>query len=377
MIRLENKQIFYYFPATTSYIHSWQNTHFINELQHYNVHFIIFNPLEDNNKDNVEEKLLKSIKRNRQQLSFFMTSVFDNEISPSLIKAIRQLGIPTVLIAFDNLSIPYRHKKIAKFFDLVWITSRETEYLFKKWNAKTIFLPYAANPFIYKPMPENEFNSIGFIGSLYGMRAKRILDISRHDLPIVIYGKPLDEIQNNSNHTTALKKISFRLNTLFNLSQFPIGRQCIKGNIYRRLFYPNINEDILRELSKFHNGVVTFENMINLYSNLSLTLGISELWDTLSLSKPVHKIHLRAFEIPMSGGLQITPYTEEITKYFDPDKEIILFNSTEELIDKTKFYLKEENRNSRNRIKENARRRAEYEHTWQNRFEKISNTIFN
>lgn len=374
MTHLNNKLIYYYFPATLSYMHTWQNTHFINELQHYNIHFKIFNPIETNN---IEENILKSIKQNKPQISFFMTSVFDNEISPSLIKSIKELGIPTLLIAFDNISIPYRHKKIAKYFDLVWITSHETEYLFKKWQAKTIFLPYAANPFIFKPINEKEINSIGFIGSLYGMRAKRILDISRHNLPIEIYGKPLDQKQNNPNHSTLFDMISFRLFTLFNLSKFPIGRQCIIGNINRRLFYSNIDVDTLNELSDCHKGPVTFENMIKLYSNLSLTLGISELWDTLSLKNPIHKIHLRAFEIPMSGGLQITSYNNEITEYFEPDKEIILFESTEELIDKTKFYLKEENQKIRNIIKQNARRRAENEHTWQNRFEKISKTIFN
>ena len=35
---------------------------------------------------------------------------------------------------------------------MVWLTSVETENLFKKWGASTIFLPFAANPNFFKPI---------------------------------------------------------------------------------------------------------------------------------------------------------------------------------------------------------------------------------
>ena len=111
--------------------------------------------------------------------------------------------------------------------------------------------------------------------------------------------------------------------------------------------------------------------MIALYSNFALSLNISELRDTYILKIPIHKIHLRTFEIPMSGGLEFTNYTDELASYFTEDKEIILYKNHEEMIDKAKYYLNEKRETIIMKMKQAARRRAESEHTWTNRFDKV------
>jgi spore maturation protein CgeB len=47
----------------------------------------------------------------------------------------------------------------------------------------------------------------------------------------------------------------------------------------------------------------------------------------------------RTFEIPACGTLQVAPRNEEILGFFDEDKEIVLFDSMEELKEKVDFYL--------------------------------------
>lgn len=47
----------------------------------------------------------------------------------------------------------------------------------------------------------------------------------------------------------------------------------------------------------------------------------------------------RTFEIPACGSLQIAPRNEEIQSFFSEDKEIVLFNTLEELKEKAHFYL--------------------------------------
>ncbi|NBX93718.1 MAG: hypothetical protein EB078_02945 [Proteobacteria bacterium] len=46
----------------------------------------------------------------------------------------------------------------------------------------------------------------------------------------------------------------------------------------------------------------------------------------------------RTFEIPACGTLQIAPRNEEILSYFDEDKEIVCFDSLDELKDKVTYY---------------------------------------
>ncbi len=55
----------------------------------------------------------------------------------------------------------------------------------------------------------------------------------------------------------------------------------------------------------------------------------------------------RTFEIPACGSLQIAPRNEEILSFFDEDKEIVCFDSLEELKDKISYYLKNENERAR------------------------------
>lgn len=50
----------------------------------------------------------------------------------------------------------------------------------------------------------------------------------------------------------------------------------------------------------------------------------------------------RTFEIPACGALQIAPRNQEILGFFEENKEIVCFETAEELQDKVSFYLKHE-----------------------------------
>ena len=49
-------------------------------------------------------------------------------------------------------------------------------------------MPYAANPYVFKPTSVAEGNYIGFIGSVYGARVRHIENIVTGCLPIQVYG---------------------------------------------------------------------------------------------------------------------------------------------------------------------------------------------
>lgn len=65
--------------------------------------------------------------------------------------------------------------------------------------------------------------------------------------------------------------------------------------------------------------------------------------------------NLRNFEIPAYMGFQISERTEKIQSLFEEDKEIVLFDSIDELNDKIEFYSRKES--SRNRIIRNSHER--------------------
>lgn len=73
----------------------------------------------------------------------------------------------------------------------------------------------------------------------------------------------------------------------------------------------------------------------------------------------------RLFEIAGSGGFQIAEYRKEIPEYFEPDKEIVLYKSVDELKEKVDYYLKHPE--ERWKIAKAGRERALKEHTWEHR----------
>jgi len=56
---------------------------------------------------------------------------------------------------------------------------------------------------------------------------------------------------------------------------------------------------------------------------------------------------------------------------FEAGKEIVLYRTKEEYIDKAQFYLQSNMFHTRQRMKQAARQRAESEHTWINRFHAV------
>ena len=360
--------ILYYQREISSVTGLWPRVHFLDELKRRNCNVFVFNYLEYENLNQANDELLKYARKSKWDL--FMTSHGSNLLFSETIKQISSLGIPSLLICFDNLHAPFMHKAIAPYFDLVWLTSYETKPMFEKWGCKCIFWPYAANPYTYFPVYKEEINTVGFIGTPYGSRIEKINDLVNAGINCTVYSGKVNASGNVGKHKKSLSDYYNILHTDFDLMRFPIGRKVLAAKYYKKLLVKNSMLSIESENLNVRPSV-TFEKMNELYSNFALSLGITELWDTYVLSKPIYKLHLRTFEIPMCGGLQFTAYVDELANYFESDKEIIFYSSKEEYIDKAKFYLRDNNSTLRRKMKESARFRAESEHTWLRRFEKV------
>ena len=114
----------------------------------------IFSPLDYENVEVANAELIAKIKE--IDYDMFMTCLNEEHLYYETLEQIKKYGIPTVLFCPDNLVAPFNHRHIANRFDLVWLTSIETEYLFKQWGCNTIFLPYAANPHFLTPTHSSE-----------------------------------------------------------------------------------------------------------------------------------------------------------------------------------------------------------------------------
>jgi len=84
-------------------------------------------------------------------------------------------------------------------------------------------------------------------------------------------------------------------------------------------------------------------------------------------------INLRLFETLAAGGFLLTDYCEEIEDLFEIGKEIEVFRSSSELVDKVRYYL--ENDEKRLSIARLGHERFLKNHTWRNRVEQFIHLI--
>ena len=146
------------------------------------------------------------------------------------------------------------------------------------------------------------------------------------------------------------------------------------------------------------SGVVTDQAMLDIFSyskiNLNFTesyRGLPKMLAKLAVRKSGGGYHLnlqnlipniqsawgagrrqikgRTFEIPACGGFMLTGDADNLSEYFEDGKEIVIFHSTQELAEKSKYYL--EHGDERVAIARAGYERTMRDHTYEQRFKKI------
>jgi spore maturation protein CgeB len=358
-------KILYFFEEKNTMMDKWQSYHIFAELKKYGVDIDVFNPLYFDCLATANKALLKRV--NDKDFDLFMTPHNETKLFISTLNQIKSLDIPTLLICFDNLVIPFEHKNICHFFDLVWLTSVETEYLFKSWGAKTIFLPYAANPALFKPCGQyEEILKVCFVGTPYGSRVNMINNLTENCLSVDLFS--------NVNETTVTiiktkQRLIHFVKPFLNLIRSSYGRKIILGALKNKLIKTNLliaDNPCLKLLAP-----VNLDKLGSVYSAYALSLSSTSARNTGVLKEPLDIINLRSFEIPMAGGIQVCKYNKELASYFKDGEEIIFYRDNDDFTKKVNFYLLPENSNLRDKIKKAARARAVKEHSWFARFKVI------
>lgn len=122
-------------------------------------------------------------------------------------------------------------------------------------------------------------------------------------------------------------------NTALYTKQPEIAKQTIRANVFPPVSYES-------EMYK-----VFFSSKINLNISLrSIETGIPQ----------------RVFDIMSVGGFVMSNYQEEMEELFLPDKEIVLFQSEEEFVEKMKFYLQHDDTRVRIGINGYQKVKAQY-----------------
>jgi spore maturation protein CgeB len=381
--------IIYYNAHPKGFVWEWHQSHTVSELINAGHRVDYINPVEILDRVGTcaeySQILLDLVKKQHIEVGcdfFFATATFDT-LLPEAVDEIKKLGIPTVNLSCDELSHPFRIKELAPHFDLTWIPNPESAQLLQSWGADWIFMPWAANPNVYKPVTVEETRTVGFIGTCYGARARNLAILAEAGIPVDVYGKEPEKLYSgkkiNNPLERTLRNFPESVHRTWHSLATPSSRLCVLGVLKRSVIEMFVEpvEKTIQENSDAINYLPSppFEALGECFSRMAISLGSIELASTYVLKNPIYFIRLREFEVPMCGGIHLVYRHPKLIEYFEEDKEMLFYEGKDEMLDKAKFYLAPEQDKLRQSIRINARKRALAEHTWMHRYRKLGEKL--
>ena len=208
--------------------------------------------------------------------------------TPAVLEKIKLYGIPMINESLDDErkfrsrigkdGIRRGVKDICEYFDLSLTTSKSAIIKYLVEGGNPIYKDYAGNEKTYKNLNLKKEYDVGFVGASYGIR-----------------GEYVKYLQDNGINVYA------------------------KG-------------------SGWDKGFAEDNEMIEIFCKSKIVLGFS----TVGKNDDIYILKGRDFEVPFTGSFYITGHHEELKEYFDIGKDIETYSSKEDLLEKVKYYLDNE-----------------------------------
>ena len=112
---------------------------------------------------------------------------------------------------------------------------------------------------------------------------------------------------------------------------------------------------------------------VNYSNDMPLIFANSKINLNISLRSIVRGIPLRALDVMGAGGFLLSNYQPELAEMFIDGEEMVMYYSREDLVQKVKYYL--ENDEERCRIAENGRKKIEREFDYGVAWKKIFDIV--
>jgi len=263
----------------------------------------------------------------RRPIDLFFSYFYSAHVDPEVIREIRRMGIATVNW-YCNASYQFDLvKEIAPAYDYCLVPEKFRLADYRAVGANPIYCQEAANPNWYRPHELPVEFDVTFVGQRYGNRPGYIKHLIANEVPVRVWGPRWTDPPKSPGAMDA-------------------------------------------QLAACAGPALEDEQLIRMYSRGRISLGFAAVAQLpKDGSPPIKQVRLRDFEAPMSGAFYLVEQFDELTEFFEPDREIVMFDSAEELADKSRYYLAHPDQ--REAIRRAGMRRARAEHTWQKRFEMV------
>jgi len=299
----------------------------------------------------------------QKPFDLFFAYLMDGMVESTTIDEIRKSGVLTCNFSCNNAHQFFLVDELSPHFDYNLHSEKDAREKFLAIGANPLWWPMASNPKYFKPIDVPRTVQASFVGANYGFRARYISHLLENGIDVHAYGSGW-QWGSRSRGRSFVIRYFLLLQTLI----------AISPEAQARTSALLANFDFRRNLgARFPNNVhgpISDDELIRLYSRSQISLGFLEVYDEHDPSKTIIRhLHLREFEAPMSGALYCTGYMDEISEFFQPDKEVIVYRNEQELLEKVRFYLTHPDQAEI--VRQAGHKRALAEHTSQARFQKL------
>ncbi|MCX7593415.1 MAG: glycosyltransferase [Fischerella sp.] len=348
-----------------------------------------FTPQELEVRSQLTQKILDEVRQAHQQqpIDLFLSYFYNAHFDPAGFEEIHRLGIPTVNFYCNSIYQFELVSEIAARVKFSWHTEKDARSLYLKIGANPVWVQMGADPKIYHPVAGiTRQPKACFVGQHYADRHRFLAHLLQNQVAVDIYGNGWIQFVANNTLVTSADKLeteylgrkllqpgSFRSYALVVWNN--LKKQGAIAGIHRtirQLGYRHQNRQLLPLLATAARGFA--DNISNTFAQYEVILNFSNVWaDGYPGSDLIPHVRLRDFEAPMCRTCYLTGYTEEIAEFYELGKEIDTYTDSDELVDKTKFYLNHPS--AAEKLREAGYQRALQTHTWECRFTQLFKAI--
>jgi hypothetical protein len=349
-----------------------------------------FTPQELSARALATEKIIDEVGRAHRErpIDLFLGYFYNSHFAPEGFSEIHRLGIPTVNFYCNSIYQFDLVAQIAASVGIAWHTEKDARASYLKVGANPVWVQMGADPDVYHPV-EGQTAREGkacFVGQRYADRDRHLAALISKGVPVDIYGSGwTPESSGNGNHALPFEVkdeyLGRKLKKPGGLGSYAeaalenFGRHGFLDGTLRTLNqarYRTERRSIDSLLATAARGVAG--NLNETFARYEVVLNFSNVWaDGRPGSKLIPHVRLRDFEAPMCRTCYLTGYSDEILDFYDAGTEIDVYRSTEELIDKTEYYLAHPAQAER--LRTAGFERARRDHTWKRRFEQLFREI--
>lgn len=353
------KILFIYTDKFSLYDIAWSFLELGFEMEFYEERLYTYK-FED--KEPIIERLIDHLKAGNYWF------VLSYNFLPSISTACERIKIPYVGWTYDSLTLPLHSKHILSPFNFTYVFDH-SEYLIVKnrFNPPHLYyMPLAANvsrlggTIINDDDIERLSSDISFVGNLYDTDELQDLEASgRIPAPILDHFNYLvdyyvghwgsesiydcltqEECDIINQYMPAGANNTYDLEDRFFYAFMYIGRRI--ANKDRLLMLQNLgnkfNVNLFGPPTELKLNV-NQKGYIKYNEEFAKVAYLSKINLHLTMPRIATGISQRCFDVMASGGFLMANYKEDMLRHFEPDKDFIMYESIDELIDKCTYYL--------------------------------------